>query len=120
MPASLSAEKLSAEKGRQDSFIDKTLQASLQQMIMQHIEQYKTYPYIARKRHIQGKVKVSFDLQADGQIKNLILEGRHSILVRASRKAVKLALPMPMQGIDSLTSRMLPLKLSFYMDYQLQ
>jgi len=63
--------------------------------LMAHIESHKYYPRAARKRGVQGKVKVSFTLLDDGYCGNLELDGRHSVLVKAARNALETAQPLP-------------------------
>lgn len=70
------------------------------QKLMSHIETFKYYPRAARKRALEGEVKVSFVLLDDGTYKQLSLDGRHSALVKAARVAVESATPLPVPPKD--------------------
>ena len=87
-----------------------------QALLMRHIEAHKNYPRVARKRKIEGKIIVSFTLLADGQIKNLRLNGKRSILQKASRNAIQAALPMPRPPSEIS----LPAEIRFVMNYFLR
>jgi len=63
--------------------------------VMAHIEQHKWYPKAARRRGIEGEVRVRFTLLPDGSAKALIVENGPEMLVSAARKAVEKATPMP-------------------------
>ena len=63
--------------------------------IAAHLEKYKFYPRSARRRHIEGDVKVSFDLLEDGNILNLKIFSGHSALQKATSASITSALPMP-------------------------
>jgi protein TonB len=63
--------------------------------LMSHIEAFKYYPRAARRRSLEGDVKVSFVLLDDGAYKQLSLDGRHSELVKAARVAIESATPLP-------------------------
>ncbi|MCW8930491.1 MAG: energy transducer TonB, partial [Gammaproteobacteria bacterium] len=65
-------------------------------LLMRHVEVHKHYPRVARKRKIEGEILISFSLFADGSIKNLLINGKRSILEKASKNAIANALPMPM------------------------
>ncbi|MCU7834092.1 MAG: TonB family protein [gamma proteobacterium symbiont of Taylorina sp.] len=99
-----------------DPLLIKKTRISYQALLMRHIEVHKYYPRSARKRKIQGKVLVSFSLLKDGQIKNLSINGKRSILKKASQKAVNQALPMPAPPKNIP----LPMEVKFHMDYFLK
>jgi len=63
--------------------------------LMAHIEAYKEYPRAARRRRIEGDVRVVFSLLAGGEIGGLRTDGGHSLLDGAARLAVEQAAPMP-------------------------
>ena len=82
-------------------------------LLMRHIEVHKNYPRIARKRNIEGQILVSFTLLENGQIKNIVVNGKKRILKKASLQAINDALPMPEapQGLS------LPMEVKFNMNY---
>ena len=63
--------------------------------VMAHIEAHKWYPKSARRRGIQGEVKVSFILMPDGSIKDIEVRDGPGVLVAAAGSAVNKAVPMP-------------------------
>ncbi len=85
-------------------------------LLMNHIEVYKHYPRVARKRKIQGDILVTFTLLKQGKITNLQVVGSKSILKRASMEAVNNALPLPTPP-DELS---LPMEIKFKMNYFLK
>lgn len=60
-----------------------------------HIDKHKFYPRSARRRHIEGQVRVSFDLLSNGQILNLHTFSGQPILQKATLDSIRSALPMP-------------------------
>lgn len=84
-------------------------------MLMRHIEVHKNYPRVARKRKIQGQILVSFTLLDNGQVKNILINGKKSILKKASLQAIKDALPMPLPPGELS----LPMEVKFNMNYSL-
>ena len=83
--------------------------------LMTHIESFKYYPRSARKRSLEGDVKVSFMLLDDGYYNQLKLDGEHSVLVNATRSAMESAVPLPTPSRDAI----LPERLEFTMSYSL-
>lgn len=63
--------------------------------LLAHIEAHKYYPRSARKKGIQGHVKVSFSLSPSGNISAINVKGGSAILQRAAFKAVNASLPLP-------------------------
>ena len=55
-------------------------------LLMRYIEAHKHYPRVARKRRIQGKILVSFSLLKNVTIKNLLINGKKSILKKPLNK----------------------------------
>lgn len=86
-----------------------------QHELMSHIESFKYYPRSARKRSLEGDVKVSLVLLDDGLYKQLTLDGEHSVLVKATRTAIESAAPFPSPPEDIA----LPWRLEFTMSYSL-
>lgn len=60
-----------------------------------HIDKHKFYPRSARRRYIEGQVRVSFDLLNNGQILNLHTFSGQPILQKATLDSIRSALPMP-------------------------
>ena len=63
--------------------------------LISHIERFKFYPNSARRRGIEGRVSICFDLNSDGSISDLIVESKYRILKQAAEEAIISALPMP-------------------------
>ena len=58
--------------------------------IMSLLREYLYYPRMARKRHIEGKVVVEFELLVDGSIENIkVIEAHRDILGRAAVTTVE-------------------------------
>lgn len=83
--------------------------------LMGHIESHKFYPQVARRRGLQAVVRISFELLADGQIRNLRVADGHKLLRGAAEEAVERALPLPIPPAAVGT----PLAINFSMAYQL-
>ncbi|NNJ84038.1 MAG: TonB family protein [Gammaproteobacteria bacterium] len=71
------------------------LKAAYVSRLLERIEAHKQYPRAARRRGIQGRIRVSLQVLANGNIKGLRLEGGHKLLRRAARRAIEQALPLP-------------------------
>ncbi|NOX10075.1 MAG: hypothetical protein GXP22_11445 [Gammaproteobacteria bacterium] len=63
--------------------------------ILRIIESARYYPHSARKRGYEDVVKVSFRLMEDGSIKDLLVDGRYSVLRSAAGDAVTQSSPFP-------------------------
>lgn len=83
--------------------------------LMGHIESHKFYPLAARRRGLQAVVKISFELLADGQIRDLQVSEGHKLLRSAAAEAVARSLPLPRPPQAVVT----PMALNFAMAYQL-
>jgi protein TonB len=68
--------------------------------LLGHIESFKFYPRAARRRSIEGDVKISFVLRDDGRYEQLLLNGDETVLVKATRQALESALPLPAPPSD--------------------
>jgi len=84
--------------------------------LLTHIEGYKFYPAIARRRGIEGNINVSFRLLHTGYINNLNVTNGPLILRQAAERAIVQALPMPIPPPEINISE----KIRFVMQYQLQ
>ena len=80
------------------------------------VEARKFYPKLARRKNIQGTVKVSFTIACDGNVSGLDTAESHKLLRKAAAKAVRAAqpLPKPPGQIDC------PLPVQFAIDYSLK
>ena len=87
------------------------------QTITAHLEKHKFYPRTARRRHIEGDVRVSFNLLSNGNIENLEILSGHSSLQKATSKSIYSALPMPPRP-DSLMA-LNTMKIEYSMSYRL-
>ncbi|TVO71879.1 MAG: TonB family protein [Sedimenticola selenatireducens] len=83
--------------------------------LLKHIEQFKNYPLPARKRNIEGQVKVSFSLSASGILSGLQVTGGHALLNKATQRALERALPLPPSQVPVEW----PIQVSFYLKYSL-
>ncbi|MGD8911803.1 MAG: TonB family protein [Candidatus Thiodiazotropha sp.] len=63
--------------------------------LLAKIEAKKFYPTIARRRNLEGKVEVSFNLSCNGKVSKLTITGSHSLLRKAAGKAIDAAQPLP-------------------------
>ena len=72
------------------------------EMVRLKIESCKSYPDVARERHMQGRTKVGFVITPDGQLSSVkIIKGaRHDILNTAAMNAVKAAAPFPRPPVN--------------------
>ena len=96
------------------AMIEKAKQEYLRRLLG-HIESNKFYPTAARRRGLEAMVKISFELLADGRIRNLSVTGGHKMLRSAAEEAVARSLPMPKPPAAVVT----PLAVNFSMAYQL-
>lgn len=76
------------------ALIEKAKQEYLRRL-MAHIEKYKHYPRAARRRYLEGDVRVSFTLLAEGRVAELQVDGDEQLLSGAAQRAVEEALPLP-------------------------
>jgi len=83
--------------------------------LLTHIEGYKNYPKVARRRGIEGNIKVAFKILPNGNIENLDASGRSLLLIKAAKQAVRDAMPLP----DPPIGASYPVLISFRMQYQL-
>lgn len=81
-----------------------------------HIEAHKFYPPSARRRQLEGQVRVAFTIDASGGISDLQVAEGHPQLEEAARQTVRSALPLPLPA-GGVT---LPFSLSYRMDFRLR
>lgn len=108
--------KVSPLASRADQRLIEQSRKTYHALLLRHIEVHKHYPRVARKRKIEGKILVTFTLLANGGIKNLHINGKKSILEKATKNAINHALPMP-KPPNKLS---LPLEIKFTMNYFLK
>jgi len=81
-------------------------------LIISMIKAHKSYPYSARRRHIEGDIQVSFIVDTKGQIRELHITGGSSVLRFATQQAIEDAQPFPQPPQQNIRSQ-------FIMQYQL-
>ncbi len=84
--------------------------------IMALVEAHKSYPLSARRRHIEGEIQLSFQVNAEGYVSDIQITGKSSVLRRASMDALQNSLPLPpppKEILEASHSR-------FIMQYQLE
>ena len=86
--------------------------------IAAHLDKHKFYPRSARRRHIEGGVKVSFDLLLDGNILNLKIFSGHSALQKATTESIRSALPIPPRPESLLALN--TMKIEYTMQYEIK
>lgn len=64
-------------------------------VLLMHIEGYKRYPGLARRRNVEGNIRVSFQLLDDGSITELSASGGSRVLRQAAMRSVTNAFPFP-------------------------
>lgn len=66
-------------------------------MVLMRIEQHKKYPVVARKRHMEGRVRVRFIIGPNGMLRSIrvVEKSRYSVLDEAAVRAVMEAAPFP-------------------------
>ncbi|MEL0586689.1 MAG: TonB family protein [Candidatus Thiodiazotropha sp. (ex. Lucinoma kazani)] len=83
--------------------------------LLARIEEKKYYPSIARRRNLEGDIKVSFKLECDGKVAQLAITGQHNLLRKAAGKAVDAAQPLP----EIPSQIKCPMHISYAMAYTL-
>lgn len=63
--------------------------------LLEHIARYKHYPRAARRRGIEGDVRVSFLLAEDGTVRNIHIDSGFGVLRNAALHALRQAQPLP-------------------------
>ena len=88
-------DKALGEEGTSDDF--NKIWGQYTNSIQLKIARAKTYPALARERNQQGKALLSFKLNKEGEILELLVENSsgHEILDEAAIKAIKEAAPFP-------------------------
>lgn len=63
--------------------------------IMRIIESRKSYPFSARRRHVEGDIHVAFEIDPTGQISDVKIDGKSELLCACTMDAVKSGTPLP-------------------------
>jgi protein TonB len=109
---------LKTAKGRKKRGVTKNNRAKANQFfskIRQRINRNKSYPKIAKRRGIQGKVKVTFTILSNGNVGNISVKGA-KVFHKSARSAVKKAFPVNIKNI----AISLPKSVNFTLHYQLK
>ncbi|RLA68643.1 MAG: hypothetical protein DRG30_11010 [Epsilonproteobacteria bacterium] len=77
------------------------------------INSNKSYPRIARKRGMQGHVKIRFRITSAGKLSGLSATGPR-IFLNSAKRAVKKAFPLSTRGVS------LPMSVTLTLNYQLK
>jgi len=74
-----------------------TILIDFESVVLQHLEKSKVYPVVARKKGIEGSVRVSFKVLSTGRIADLHVTGddAHRLLLQAAATTVRTAAPFP-------------------------
>jgi len=80
------------------------------------IKTHKTYPYAARRRHIEGDIHVIFSIASNGQIRDIQMTGEHTSLRHASLAAIEASNPLPKPPLAIFQT----LQANFIMQYRLK
>ncbi len=83
--------------------------------VRRKIDRYKSYPRIAKKRRMQGTVKVHFTILPSGQVSAVSVEGP-KVFLRSARQAVTNAFPVSVKDIPMH----LPTTVNITLRYQLR
>ncbi|MEA2048426.1 MAG: TonB family protein [Campylobacterota bacterium] len=102
----VSSRKSKSSKAKKNQFL-----ANIRAKINRH----KSYPRIAKKRGMQGSVKVTFTILRSGKVGHITLNGP-KIFHNSARKAVKSAFPIGTKNIPIS----LPLKINITLRYQIR
>lgn len=101
-----------------DTALVKKTRDQYMKMLAAHLDRHKFYPRSARRRHVEGKVEVSFDLLTNGQIINLHTLSGHPVLQKAAMDSIYSALPMPARPEALLALN--TMKIEYSMQYDLK
>ncbi|MBN2816204.1 MAG: energy transducer TonB [Campylobacterales bacterium] len=74
------------------------LKKSFTETLISKINANKSYPSTARRRAIEGDVKVRFEILADGSVDNIEITSGKSIFEKATREAIERSFPLEVQN----------------------
>lgn len=80
--------------------------------IKRRIARHKRYPPAARRRHLQGTVRVSFTVLPSGRVSSISVRGARAFTASA-RRAVQQAFPVNVSGINVSLPRRLTVTLQY-------
>ncbi len=83
--------------------------------VKSNIQKNKKYPRVALRRGLEGRVHVVFDIQKSGAVSNIRISGAHSILQKATKRAIEKSFPIaiPAKLRSSLPIRNVALTIGF-------
>lgn len=113
VPATAPQQAESVVRGTADS--TKAEKETYLAKLLKHIEGHKFYPRLAQQRGIEGTVRITFRLLANGEIDQLTVSGGHLLLQQAARAAIQQAVPM----LVAPANLRLPFSVSFMMQFRL-
>lgn len=96
--------------------VNKELTDQYLSSVLARIESRKFYPESARRRGVEGQVRVCFTIDAEGLISRLETQGDHFMLENAATEAIRNALPLP----SAPSSNGFPMTVRFEMLFKLQ
>lgn len=70
-------------------------EASYQSRLLRHLEQYKHYPFMARRRQLEGRASIHIEIAADGQLRNIECLAGSDLFCEAAIQAARKAQPLP-------------------------
>ena len=110
------AKEVAKEVTRDKSELKRQVRQSYLDYVLSYIEGHKYYPHAARLRGIEGSIQVSFELQKDGSIRELLAHGESIKLRRAAKGSVNKALPLPAcpKEVDC------PIQVSYAMQFKIK
>jgi protein TonB len=83
--------------------------------LLQHLDQYKTYPFIAQRRQLEGTVTMKIHLDNNGRLLQVHCLTGNMIFCKAASQTAREAAPMP-QPPRNLTQR----QFEYAMEYRLR
>lgn len=102
---------LKSTKKQQSTAVEKNLFLA---KVRDRINKHKSYPRIAKRRGMQGSVKVDFTIQANGHVSGIMVSGPKAFHTSA-KAAVKKAFPVSVKNVPIS----LPQKVSITLHYTL-
>lgn len=112
---STSKKSVAKKSSRKQSKSSKAQKNRFLSQIRGKINANKSYPRIAKKRRMQGSVKVKFTILRSGHVGNISLSGK-KVFFSSARNAVKSAFPVNAKTI----SKSLPISISVTLHYRIR
>jgi len=88
---------------------------SYQSRLLRHLEQYKHYPFIARRRQLEGTASIRIAIAADGRLRDIECLAGSELFCEAAIQAARKAQPFPIPP-TSLSDR----TFNYAMEYKLR